>query len=189
MNVFLIAFAVARGCQGTLGREELLLKCVMCTLRAFVCIKCCTDAPEEEAKAHPSNTAEGRGRGVKTLMNARVLLHSRLRCGDRAAITGAAHNESLQDGSAQKQARAHARAHTNTHTVRFGKRATGPCWLSEEVTECRTHSVALDSIILSLGCVYWLLAESPHVVAIHCYFQYKWGYSEKNLFECEWCLT
>lgn len=101
MNVFLIAFAVARGCQRTLGREELLLKCVTCTLRAFVCIQCCSDVPEEEAKAHPSNTAEGRGRGVKTLMNACVFPHSLLQCGDRAAIMGAAHNESLREESAR----------------------------------------------------------------------------------------
>ena len=42
-------------------REELLLKCVMCRLRAFVCIKCCSDVPEEEAKPHPTNTLEEEG--------------------------------------------------------------------------------------------------------------------------------
>lgn len=41
-------------------RKELLLKCVMFMLCAFICIKCCTDVPEEEAKAHPCNTVEGR---------------------------------------------------------------------------------------------------------------------------------
>lgn len=101
MNVFFIAFALARGCQRTLEREELLLKCVRCMLCAFVCIKCCSDVPEEEAKAHPSNTVEGRGRGVKTLMNGCVFLHLLLQCGDRAAIIGAAHNESLQEESTQ----------------------------------------------------------------------------------------
>lgn len=91
--------------------------------------------PEEEAKAHPSNTLEGRGRGVKTLMNGCVFLHSLLQCGDRAAIIGAAHNESLQEESTQKH------AYTVTHTRQenslkrhFGKRAAGPCWLPEEVT-------------------------------------------------------
>ncbi len=99
-------------------------------LHAFVCIKCCTDVPEEEAKAHPSNTAEGRGRGVKTLMNGCEFLYSLLQCGDRAAIIGAAHNESLQEENTQKHACAHA--HT-TYTLRkccfkipFGKKSRWP---------------------------------------------------------------
>lgn len=139
-------------------------------LRVFVCIKRCTDVPEEEAKAHPSNTAEGRGGGVKTLMNGCEFLYSLLLCGDRAAIIGAAHNESLQEESTQTHACANAHAtHTlqeNCLKMQFGKRAAGPCWLPEEVTKCWTHSVGLDSVILSLGfepsvftpCIYRLLA-------------------------------
>lgn len=111
--------------------------------------------PEEEAKAHRSNTVEGRGRGVKTLMNGCVFLHSLLQCGDRAAIIGAAHNESLQERT-QKHAR--ARAPADTHTLQesclrgwLGQRAAGPCGLPEEVTKSWTQPVGLDSVILSLS--------------------------------------
>ncbi len=76
----------------------------------------CTDVPEEEAKAHPSNTAEGRGRGVKTLMNGCVFLHSLLQCADRAAIIGAAHNEPLRERSTQKHTHTCAKTHMHTHT-------------------------------------------------------------------------
>lgn len=59
MNVFLVAIDAAWGCGGTLGSVEWLLKCDVCMLGAFVCIKWCTDAPEDEAAAHPGSAAEG----------------------------------------------------------------------------------------------------------------------------------
>lgn len=118
--------------------ESYCCECVMCTLCAFVCIKCCSNAPQEEARAHPSNTVEGRGRGVTTLMDGCVFLHSLLQCGDRAAEIGAAHNECKQ---------------ANTHTLLesclkrwLRKRAAGPCWLPEEVTKSWTQPLGLDSV-------------------------------------------
>lgn len=82
---------------------------------------------------------------------------------------------------------------------RLEKRAAGPCWLPEEVTKSLTHSVGLDSVILSLGFktffslpVFtnsWLSHYMSQLGMFYIVIFSVSGATQKcHHFACDWCL-
>lgn len=88
-------------------------------------------------------------------MNGCVLLYSRLQCSDTAAIIGTAHNElSRINRKVHLHITTYKLAHRVVHTAEetvfkrpLRKRAAGPCWLPEVVTESWKNSAGMISII------------------------------------------